>query len=138
MKRFESTRVHNNMHGFRGVEWNAERKVFKARISPADGTRGRWLGSFATAEEAARAYDAAAREVYGEEAYLNFPSAGEKQAIATLMFKGLCPHGHDLSVHGVTSPGRPGMTCRKCNSEAQKRSYQRKRARAAHGQGSSE
>ncbi|MCD7465622.1 hypothetical protein HAX54_001637 [Datura stramonium] len=32
-----------------------------------------WLGSFATAEEAAMAYDEAARRLYGPDAYLNLP-----------------------------------------------------------------
>ncbi|KAK7355159.1 hypothetical protein VNO80_14406 [Phaseolus coccineus] len=32
-----------------------------------------WLGSFATAEEAALAYDEAARRLYGPDAYLNLP-----------------------------------------------------------------
>ncbi|EFJ22448.1 hypothetical protein SELMODRAFT_38502, partial [Selaginella moellendorffii] len=32
-----------------------------------------WLGSFATADEAARAYDEAAKRLYGPEAHLNLP-----------------------------------------------------------------
>jgi hypothetical protein len=32
-----------------------------------------WLGSFATAEEAALAYDEAARRLYGPDAFLNLP-----------------------------------------------------------------
>lgn len=39
-----------------------------------------FLGSFRTAEEAARAYDAKARELYGEFACVNFPEGQERQA----------------------------------------------------------
>jgi hypothetical protein len=57
----------NNTSGFRGVHRRKESKnwrVFVGRHS---------LGSFATAEEAARAYDAKAIELWDAEAKLNFP-----------------------------------------------------------------
>jgi hypothetical protein len=127
-RRFESTRTHGNMFGFRGVEWRGDRKMFRAAIEPSPGKR-RWLGSFATAEEAARAYDEAAREVYGERAYLNFPAAGELQAEATRRADGLCPKGHDLSIHGYKRPDGRGTTCRVCNAAAAKRGYVIRKAR---------
>lgn len=41
----------------------------------------RFLGSFATEEQAARAYDRAARETFGPYARLNFPEPGELSAL---------------------------------------------------------
>ena len=65
----------NNTSGYKGVGRLGDKWV--ARI----GVRGerRHLGSFSSAEEAARAYDTAARNFYGTVATLNFPDAEELQ-----------------------------------------------------------
>lgn len=57
---------------FYGVRLCAQTKRFAARIKTPSGVK--WLGRFDTPEEAARAYDAAARE-RGAFARLNFPEA---------------------------------------------------------------
>jgi hypothetical protein len=55
---------------YRGVYQPSGRNVFKASITI--GNRTRHLGYFDTAEEAARAYDRAATEAFGDRARLNF------------------------------------------------------------------
>lgn len=71
-----ATHSQNNCNAFRpgklsqfkgvrpsGAKWNARIKIDGKQVS---------LGSFCTEEEAARAYDAKAKELHGEFAYLNF------------------------------------------------------------------
>ena len=61
----------DNTSGFRGVTWDVERGAWRAQIMVAG--RKSFLGRFPSAEEAARAYDAAVLEAFGEFATLNFP-----------------------------------------------------------------
>lgn len=58
--------------GFRGV--------YPCRKSWHAGIKGKHLGAFATQEEAARAYDKAARVIFGGMSRLNFPGPNELPA----------------------------------------------------------
>lgn len=62
----------NSMCEYRGVRQRTWGKWVAEIREPKKRTR-LWLGSFATAEEAAMAYDEAARRLYGPDAYLNLP-----------------------------------------------------------------
>lgn len=62
----------NSSCEYRGVRQRTWGKWVAEIREPKKRTR-LWLGSFATAEEAALAYDEAARRLYGPEAYLNLP-----------------------------------------------------------------
>lgn len=65
---------------FKGVSFRSNKNKYRAYIK--HGGRAKQLGSFSTAEEAARAYDTAARLLFGEFARLNFPSDSEQKALA--------------------------------------------------------
>lgn len=61
--------------GYRGVEQNNGRDRWMARIT--ENGKRLSLGSFDTVEDAARAYDAAAKRIHGNFAVLNFAPAPE-------------------------------------------------------------
>lgn len=63
----------NNTSGYNGVSWHTRDQKWHAAISRVSPRGMHFLGSYASREEAARAYDAAAIELYGEFARLNFP-----------------------------------------------------------------
>lgn len=60
---------------FKGVSWFAQTKKWQAGIRVSG--KGRGLGYFVNEDDAARAYDAAARREFGRFAALNFPRDGE-------------------------------------------------------------
>jgi len=130
-RRHESCLVHNNKHGFRGVEWDRARQMYRARIEPANGNRGRWLGRYPTAEEAAVAYDEAARLVYGRDARLNFPGPGEVATIPSRRSEGFCRRGHELALHARPRRDGRGAECRLCNNEASLRRYYKRKSQAS-------
>jgi hypothetical protein len=63
----------NNTTGYKGVTRPMGSRSYIASVK--FNYRRIYLGSFPTAESAARAYDAAARRYHGEHAYTNFPGA---------------------------------------------------------------
>ena len=59
----------NNTSGYKGVSWYAPRGTWQMRVRSNGKLKS---GYYKTKEAAARAYDAAAREMHGEFARLNF------------------------------------------------------------------
>ena len=66
----------HNTSGYKGVTFSKEKNRYKAQISINDKTKH--IGYFDNPEDAAQAYDTAARFLYGEFACVNFPQSGEQ------------------------------------------------------------
>lgn len=64
------TKRKNNKSGYKGVSWMKNCSRWQAQICL--NKKVRHLGTFKSAEDAARAYDAAARDIHGEFAKTNF------------------------------------------------------------------
>jgi hypothetical protein len=60
----------NNKSGYKGVCWHSQKEKWHAQIKCRDVKKS--LGLHLSSEDAARAYDRAAIEYFGEFAYLNF------------------------------------------------------------------
>ena len=60
----------DNTSGYKGVYWATSKQAWKSHIT-VGGTE-KFLGYFPTAKQAALAYDAKARELFGEFAHTNF------------------------------------------------------------------
>lgn len=71
----------DNTSGFKGVSWKKRDSKWCARIR--DGNKYRHLGLFTDPADAAKAYDAAAIELHGEFARLNFPTCPSEPTTPT-------------------------------------------------------
>ncbi len=60
----------NNTSGYKGVHFDKKSQIWIAQIRSAVGQRN--IGQFSTPQEAAHAYDEAAKELHGQFAHLNF------------------------------------------------------------------
>ena len=66
---------------YRGVCWDKQRCKWKAQIKDPVANKVKHLGLFIDEELAARSYDDAERSMHPGEAKINFPLAGEEQAV---------------------------------------------------------
>ena len=70
-----------NTSGFRGVYFDNQSGKWHAKIQ--NGSKAEYIGRFTDPIEAARAYDAKAKELHGDSARLNFPETENPELLQT-------------------------------------------------------
>jgi len=100
---------------FRGVCWHKRLKKWRATIHKNG--KSFWLGLFDTEEEAAKAYDAKARELFGEFAYQNFNNPVRPQKVLKLRPAPRRPH----RLHSCSTSKFKGVSF--CNRRKNWRAY---------------
>lgn len=79
-----SRKLANCSSQYKGVSFNKGQQKWQSRVKVNE--KNLYLGGYTSEEEAARAYDKAAREIFGDYACLNFPDEHEQGAL----------NGHDV------------------------------------------
>jgi hypothetical protein len=113
---------------FKGVSWRKRTGNWCAQIRSGD--QNVHLGYFDTEEDAARAYDLAACDMFGEFARANFSTLlppGPRRPRSQP--RSDCRRGHPFTPENTITHGPNRRTCRTCKNAAQRRWADREKAK---------